>query len=115
MNVKDCLFCKILRDEIPSDLVFENENVVAFNDLYPQAKTHILFIHRNHSHNINEMIKSPKELQDIFEAIKVYTETTPLAKEGFRVVTNLGPDARQSVFHTHFHVLGGEGLGSFGK
>lgn len=115
MSLDSCLFCKILKKEIPSELVFENKDVVAFNDIYPQAKTHLLFIHRNHSHNINEMSQSPRELQDIFEAIKTYTESSKLAEDGFRVVTNLGPHGRQSVFHTHFHVLGGETLGNFGK
>lgn len=115
MTEKDCIFCKILREEIPSDLVFENEKVIAFNDLHPQSKTHILFIHKKHTCNINEIATDKDQLADIFMAIKHYTESTALAKDGFRVVTNLGPNGRQSVFHTHFHVLGGETLGGFGR
>lgn len=113
--MSDCIFCKIVKRELPSTEVFENSKVVAFNDLYPQAKTHILFIHKEHTCNVNEMADSPEQLADLFKAIKDYTSSTSLEKEGFRVVTNLGHNGRQSVFHTHFHVLGGELLGSFGR
>lgn len=113
--MNDCIFCKIIKGEIPSKLVFENENVIGFNDLYPQSKVHLLFVNKKHTHNVNEMIQDPTQVTEIFKAIKEYTESTPLIHDGFRVVTNLGPHGRQSVFHTHFHVLGGEPLGSFGK
>lgn len=114
--MSDCLFCKILKGEIPSQKVFENEQVYAFRDLYPQAKEHLLFISKNHSENINDMTNTPNDIISVFEAIKSYTENeTDMAKDGFRVVTNHGKLGGQTVFHTHFHVLGGEQLGSFGS
>jgi histidine triad (HIT) family protein len=111
----NCLFCKILKGDIPSQKVFENENVVAFKDLYPQAKIHILFIHKNHTANINEMAEDPASITHIFSAIKEYTTKEKLDSFGFRIVTNLGANAGQSVFHTHFHLLAGEKLGHFGS
>lgn len=114
--MSDCLFCKIIKGEIPSKKVFENESVYAFLDINPLAQKHILFISKNHNKNINELVEDkPQDLISIFKAIKEYTEKDKLNESGFRVVTNLGKDALQTVFHTHFHVLGGERLGNFGK
>ncbi|PJB52208.1 MAG: histidine triad nucleotide-binding protein [Bdellovibrio sp. CG_4_9_14_3_um_filter_39_7] len=114
--MNDCLFCKIIKGEIPSSEVFSNENVYAFKDLHPMAKIHNLFIHREHSHDINAMSKtSPEQVVDVYKAILKWTQDEKLDSSGFRVVTNCGPDAGQTVFHTHFHVLAGEKLGLFGK
>jgi histidine triad (HIT) family protein len=113
--MSDCIFCKILKGDIPSTKVFENDKVYGFKDLHPQAQTHLLFIHKNHSKNINEMSGSPSDLADVFQAINAYTIESKLAETGFRVVTNHGKHAGQTVFHTHFHVLGGESLGHFGR
>ncbi|MFT6068214.1 MAG: histidine triad (HIT) family protein [Bacteriovoracaceae bacterium] len=110
--MKDCLFCKMIEGEIPCEKVFENKEVLGFKDIYPQAKEHYLFINKIHSNNVNEM--EPIHTAQIFSAIKEFTTSNDLEKDGFRVVTNLGVNGRQSVFHTHFHVLGGETLGSFG-
>ena len=115
MSHADCIFCKIIKCQIPADIVYENEQVIGFRDLHPQAKLHYLFIHRQHSQNVNEMSGNPKQLQDIFQAIKDFTETEQLDTTGFRIVTNLGLHGGQTVFHTHFHVLAGEKLGSFGR
>lgn len=112
--MNDCLFCKILAGEIPSTKVFENEKVYAFKDISPLAKEHYLFIHREHSTNVNQMMENPEQVTDVFAAIKEFTEAGDLAANGFRVVTNLGQHGCQTVFHTHFHVLGGEQLKGFG-
>lgn len=111
----DCLFCKIISGAIPSKKVFENEHVFAFQDIHPQANVHLLFLHKNHTSNVNEMAQDPQQIGEVFRAISEYTSKLPLAQSGFRVVTNLGPDAGQTVFHTHFHVVGGEPLGHFGR
>lgn len=111
--MSECLFCKIVNGEIPSESIFKSEKVYAFRDIYPQAKEHILFIHKNHTSNISEM--SSEEFSDVFSAIKDYAIGNNLEKEGFRVVNNCGELAGQSVFHTHFHVLFGEKLGRFGS
>lgn len=110
-----CLFCKIQKGEIPSSKVFENENVFAFSDIHPQAKEHYLFVHKKHTSNINEMSSDDASIAEIFKAITEFTKDSLLNKNGFRVVTNLGPHAGQTVFHTHFHVVGGEPLGHFGR
>jgi histidine triad (HIT) family protein len=116
MKNPHCIFCKIVDGLIPSTKVYENEKIVAFNDLGPQASKHILFIHRSHNQDINEMMnQDPTQVQDIFMAIKEFTHREGLDQKGFRVVTNLGEHAGQTVFHTHFHVLGGEHLGHFGR
>lgn len=114
--MSDCIFCKIVEGSIPSTKIYEDEKVIGFKDLRPQAEIHQLFIHKNHTKDINDMAKSdPSQLADLFNGIRLYTEKEGLTKNGFRVVTNLGPHAGQTVFHTHLHVLGGEPLGHFGS
>ena len=113
--MQECLFCKILNGEIPSNKVFENESVYAFSDIYPQAKEHYLFIHKSHTTNINHMTdEHPQQIADVFQAISSFTKGKGLVESGFRVVTNCGPNAGQTVFHTHFHVLAGSPLAGFG-
>lgn len=110
-----CLFCKIINGEIPSTLAFETDKVYAFHDIIPQAKTHVLVVHKTHTVNVNEMAQDLQALSEVFSAIKDFTHNSGLEKTGFRIVTNCGPHAGQTIFHTHFHLLGGEPLGGFGK
>ncbi len=113
--MSDCIFCKLVEGKIPSTRIYEDENVIGFKDLRPQAQVHHLFIHRRHTRDIIDLVScDPDQLGDLFRAIATYTAKESLTREGFRLVTNLGPDAGQTVFHTHFHVLAGEQLGSFG-
>lgn len=113
--MSNCIFCKIIAGEIPSTKVFENENVLAFKDLHPMAPIHLLFVSKKHSANVNEMCTSNEScLVSIFKGITEYTKQTGLDQKGFRVVTNIGKDAGQTVFHTHFHLLGGGTLRGFG-
>lgn len=111
----DCLFCKILKGEIPSTKVYEKGNVMGFVDIFPQAKIHLLFVHKNHTSDINHMSLDPQTIGEVYQGIAEYTKAQGLDQGGFRVVTNLGKDAGQTVFHTHFHVLSGEKLGRFGS
>jgi len=114
--MSDCLFCKIIAGEVPSQKVYEDEKVFAFEDIYPQAKSHWLFIHKEHTKNVNEMAnEKPEQLLDLFKAISTVTKEKDVVEEGYRVVTNNGPAAGQTVFHTHFHVLSGEKLKGFGS
>ena len=113
--MQDCIFCKIIEGSIPSKKVFENDTVLGFVDLHPQAKIHLLFIHKSHSIDVTEMASDPSKIGQVFTGIAEYTKSCNLNKSGYRVVTNNGKEAGQSVFHTHFHVLGGEHLGSFGR
>lgn len=114
--MSDCIFCKIIEGKIPSTKIYEDENIIGFKDLRPQAAIHQLFIHKRHSKDINDLSKTdPSQLADLFHAIRLYTEKDGLTKDGFRIVTNQGPNAGQTVFHTHLHVLAGEPLGHFGS
>ncbi len=116
MGNTDCIFCKIVAGSIPSKKVFENEKVIAFNDLHPLAAKHFLFVHKNHSKDIEDMMNSsPDDIRDIFLAIADFGKKQGLNSSGYRVVTNIGPHGGQTVFHTHFHVLGGEQLKGFGR
>jgi histidine triad (HIT) family protein len=109
---EDCLFCRIVAGEIPCEKVFESETVLGFKDLYPQAKEHYLFIHKSHTKNANEM--PGDQVVQVYAAISEFTQGNDLEKDGFRVVTNVNKHGGQTVFHTHFHVLGGEQLKGFG-
>ena len=113
--MSDCLFCKISKGEIASTKVFENESVFAFEDINPLAKKHILFIHKKHSSHVNEMVDfNPEQITDIYRGISEFTKDNDIESNGFRVVTNVGDHAGQTVFHTHFHLLYGQRLGQFG-
>ena len=93
------IFEKILNKEIPTEFVYEDENVVAFNDIAPQAKTHILFIHKEKSENVNDLMDvNPEQIKHLYSAIQKYTRETGLDKSGFRVVTNLGSEGGQTGF-----------------
>ena len=114
--MSDCLFCKIIRGEIPAQKVLDSQNVIAFKDISPMAKEHYLFIHKDHSKNINDIsLNNPEQFAEIYAEIQKFTAASALEKNGFRVVSNVNAHAGQTVFHTHFHVLGGEQLRGFGS
>jgi histidine triad (HIT) family protein len=103
----DCLFCKIVADEIPSDRVLETEEIIAFRDIAPQAPTHVLVIPRRHVPDVDTLADDDAHLLSaMFAAVRRVAEHEGLAK-GYRVVTNVGAESGQSVFHLHLHVLGG--------
>jgi len=106
----DCLFCKIIAGEIPSTKVYEDECVYAFRDINPQAPTHILVIPKAHLGSINDVnAENSAVVAHIFEVIPQIAHAEGLTN-GYRVVSNCGPDAGQSVHHLHFHILGGKEL-----
>lgn len=103
----DCIFCKIANGEIPSNKVYEDESVVAFYDLEPQAPTHILVIPKEHIASAAEITsQNSGVVSHIFEVIAKLSEELDM-KDGFRVVSNCGESAGQSVKHLHFHVMSG--------
>ncbi len=105
----NCLFCKIITEDIPAHIVLRNENVVAFNDINPQAPTHVLIVPTLHVENAAALAKvSPTLTADLFLAAAQIAETNGLT--GYRTVFNTGEEAGQSVFHAHLHLLGGRGL-----
>ncbi|MCR9203498.1 MAG: HIT domain-containing protein [Halobacteriovoraceae bacterium] len=112
----DCLFCKFISGELQTQKVFENDDVLGFKDIYPQAAEHYLFVSKKHTTNIIEMVENnSEEIVAVYQAISEFCHGNDLSKNGFRVVTNTGSDGGQTVFHTHFHVLGGEPLKGFGS
>lgn len=106
----DCLFCKIASGEIPSKKLFEDERIFAFYDINPEAPVHFLVIPKVHIGSVDEINAENSDIiAHIFETIAKLAVQLGL-KNGYRVVTNVGRDAGQSVEHLHFHVLGGRGL-----
>lgn len=112
MPEADCLFCRILDGAVPADIVFEDESLIAFRDINPQAPTHILIIPRRHIATINELDESNAAVvNDLFLAARRIAASEGLADDGYRVVMNCNEGAGQSVFHIHLHLLGGRRLG----
>ena len=105
----DCLFCSIAAGEIPADVVVETDEVVAFNDINPAAPTHVLVIPKRHIASAAELEADDAGL--LGALFDVAAQVGRTIDGGWRLVTNVGPDAGQSVFHLHFHVLGGRLLG----
>lgn len=108
--MKDCLFCKIIDGEIPSEKVYESETILAFKDINPQAPVHILVIPKMHIESLNGINEDNIGIvADIMLVVKQLAEEFSL-KSGYRVVTNIGEHGGQTVHHLHFHILGGEKL-----
>lgn len=108
--MEDCLFCKIAEGEIPSKKLYEDEQVVAFYDIAPQAKVHFLVIPKHHIDSAAALTEADGALLGhIFAVIGKLAQQTGL-ENGYRVISNVGEDAGQTVKHLHFHVLGGEKL-----
>lgn len=110
--MSDCVFCRIVAGEIPSDGVLERDRVLAFRDLDPKAPTHVLVIPREHVGSLHELQGTDTELAaELLDAAREVAEIENLAERGYRVVTNVGDEGGQSVGHLHFHVLGGRRMG----
>lgn len=107
--MSDCIFCKIAAHEIPSTVVYEDELVIAFDDLSPQAPVHTLVIPKEHYQDITDGVPA-ETLAAMVHAIGEVAKAKGL-DTGFRVISNKGADAGQTVMHFHMHVLGGEPLG----
>ena len=103
----DCIFCKIIKGEIPSSKVYEDDMILAFNDISPMAPVHVLVIPKQHIENVDAVTKENSEyISHIFECIPQIAQKAGLTN-GYRVITNCGEDGCQSVMHLHFHILGG--------
>lgn len=108
----DCLFCRIVAGDVPADLVTENAGAVAFRDISPVAPRHSLVIPREHHANMAEVASAaPEVLADMVRLAAEVARTEGIAEGGYRLVANTGPDAHQTVFHAHLHVLGGRKMG----
>ena len=110
IDMNDCLFCKIIAGEIPSNKVYEDDKILAFRDIAPQAPTHILVIPKTHISGVGGVTAENSDVvAHIFEIIPQIAAAEGLTG-GYRVVSNCGEDAGQTVPHLHFHILGGKKL-----
>ena len=108
----DCLFCRIVRREIPARIVFENERLLAFDDIRPQAPVHFLLVPKDHFASLNEAPGGSEALLgEILLRAREVARAKGVGESGYRVVLNTARDSGQEVFHIHFHVLGGRRLG----
>ena len=104
----DCLFCKIIDGEIPGDIVYENDNVLAFKDINPIAPVHILVIPKEHIATINDLEeKHTQTMGELFLAAKKIASDKGISESGYRTVFNCNKDAQQTVFHIHLHLIAG--------
>jgi histidine triad (HIT) family protein len=111
----DCLFCRIVAGEVPATVVLDTERTLAFRDIGPQAPTHVLVVPRDHFADLAALSEAdPVLLAEVFATAVAVAEQEGLTGSGYRVLTNTGDDAGQTVHHTHVHVLGGRALGALG-
>ncbi|MBN2285605.1 MAG: histidine triad nucleotide-binding protein [Tissierellales bacterium] len=109
--MNECLFCKIANKEIPSTIVYENDYVIAFEDISPEAPVHVLVIPKKHIASLNDInIENSVYIAKIFEAISIISREQGINETGYRIVSNCGKDAMQTVEHVHFHLLGKRSL-----
>ena len=107
----DCLFCKIIAGEIPGDIVYEDDKVLAFNDINPVAPYHILVVPKKHYESILDVSEEDMDIiAHIHRAINIIAKEKGFAENGFRIINNCGEDGGQEVKHIHFHVLAGKKL-----
>lgn len=106
-----CLFCRIISREIQATIVYEDEQVVAFNDINPQAPTHVLLVPRRHIESLNDLTRDDDQLVgDLVRRAAAIARQRGVSTSGFRTVFNTNADAGQSVFHIHLHLLGGRAM-----
>ncbi|MHA0855789.1 histidine triad nucleotide-binding protein [Paenibacillus sp. CMAA1364] len=109
----DCLFCKIVEGSIPSNKVFENDNIFVFHDITPAAPTHVLIIPKKHIPSMNEVLMEDLPLiGEMHQVAQQVAEELGISNTGYRLINNCGSDGEQSVHHLHYHLLGGARLGA---
>lgn len=106
---EDCIFCKIIKGDIPSTKVYEDDKMIAINDVAPAAPVHVLLMPKDHTANITTA--DPELVAYMLGKVKMIAEKTGIAEKGFRVVINTGDEGGQTVKHLHIHVIGGKALG----
>ena len=110
--MSSCLFCGIIEGKVKGNIVHQDGSIVAFKDVNPKAPVHILIVPRKHIASLLELEPEDRELiGEVFTVASKLARDNGIAKDGFRVVANCGPNAGQSVLHIHFHLLGGRSLG----
>lgn len=107
----NCIFCKIIKGEIPSEVVYEDDKIFAFKDINPVAPVHVLIIPKEHIASAMDLTEeNASVVAHIFNSAKKIAEIMGIGESGFRIVNNCGENAGQTVFHLHFHLIGGKTL-----
>ncbi len=110
--MEDCVFCKIIKGEIPSEKVYEDEDILAFKDINPAAPIHVLIIPKKHIATLMEVTQEDSKLMaKILRAVQEVAKIMGIEEKGFRLIANCGPDSGQEVMHIHFHLLAGKVMG----
>jgi histidine triad (HIT) family protein len=108
-RMEGCIFCKIIKGELPASVVYKDEQVTAFRDIHPVAPTHILVIPNRHITSTNDVLTQDEQLLGhMLAVVKPIAEEQGIAHSGYRLIVNTGPDAYQVVFHLHLHIIGGQ-------
>lgn len=111
MHMSDCIFCKIARREIPSEIAYEDDEIMAFRDIQPLAPVHLVVIPKHHLRSLNDVTSEYETLiGHLFGVLRRLASEFGVAESGYRVVTNTGTDGGQVIGHLHFHLLGGQAL-----
>ncbi len=107
--MSDCIFCKIANKEIPAEVVYENDFVIAFKDIAPKAPVHILVVPKKHIPTFNDITEEDFPIyNEIIKAVQTITKDFNIAEKGYRVLVNVNKEGGQVVFHLHVHILGGK-------
>jgi len=108
-----CVFCRIINREIPSKIVYEDDTVIAFHDINPQAPVHILIVPKEHIETVNNLEeKHEKLIGHVFTVAKKIAKEFGIAESGYRIIVNCNKDGGQEIYHLHYHLLGGKALGA---
>ena len=111
--MEDCLFCKIIKGDIPSDKVYEDDEILAFRDINPVAPVHVLIIPKKHISSLVDLKPEDEAIiGKIYSVINIIAKQEGILEKGYRVIVNCGEDGGQEVKHLHFHLLGGKKLGT---
>jgi len=109
--VDDCIFCEIVKKQIPCEIIYEDDSVIGFKDISPQAPVHVIIIPKVHISNINDISEDESDvIGHIFIAAKKIAKDLGISETGYRIISNCGEDGGQTVQHIHFHLLGGRML-----
>ncbi len=111
-NLEDCLFCKIASGAIPADIVYEDDDLIAFNDIHPQAPVHILIIPKRHVSTLNDLNGDTGVVSELSHRATILARDAGIDEAGFRILMNCNPQGGQTVYHIHMHLLGGKQLGA---
>ncbi len=106
--MSDCLFCKIIAREIPAEIIYENDHILAFKDINPKAPVHLLIVPKKHYDTLNDIPDNEMEIiVDIHRTLKYLASKHGVAESGYRTIVNTNKEAGQEVFHLHYHLIGG--------